>query len=83
MGLIWTLIVGFVVGVLAKFLHPGRDNLGLIMTTILGVAGALIATFLGQLLGIYTAGQPAGFIGAIIGALVLLFIYGRMKSPAV
>ena len=82
MGLIWTLIVGFVIGVLAKFLHPGRDNLGLVMTTILGVAGAFLATFLGQLLGIYTAGQPAGFIGAILGAIVLLIIYGRVKSPA-
>jgi len=76
MGLIWTIIVGFIVGVLAKFIHPGRDNMGFLMTTLLGIAGAFVATYLGQAIGLYQAGQGAGFIGATIGALIILWIYG-------
>ena len=82
MGLIWTILVGLVVGVVAKFVHPGRDNLGMVMTIILGIAGSLVATFLGQAIGWYQPGEPAGFIGAIIGAVVLLWIYGRMRGSA-
>lgn len=80
MGLIWTILVGLVIGVVAKFVHPGRDNLGLIMTIILGIAGSLVATFLGQAVGWYQPGQAAGFIGAVVGAVVLLWIYGRVRG---
>jgi uncharacterized membrane protein YeaQ/YmgE (transglycosylase-associated protein family) len=80
MGLLWTIIIGFVVGVLAKFLHPGRDNMGFIMTTLLGIAGAFVATFIGQATGMYEAGQGAGFIGATIGAILILFVYGRFAA---
>ena len=80
MGLVWTIIVGFLAGVLAKFIHPGRDNMGFIMTTVLGVAGAFVATYLGQAIGWYQAGQGAGFIGAIVGALIILWIYGRFAG---
>ena len=79
MGIIWTILIGFVAGVVAKFLHPGKEDLGLIMTALLGIAGSMIATFGGQALGIYRAGQGAGFIGAVVGAVVILFIYMRMK----
>jgi len=80
MGIIWTILVGLVVGVVAKFLHPGKENLGLIMTALLGIAGSVVASFLGQFLGIYQAGQGAGFIGAIVGAILILFIYTKVKS---
>ena len=80
MGIIGTIVIGFIVGVLAKFLHPGKENMGIIMTTVLGIAGSLVASYVGQALGLYTAGQGAGFIGAVIGAIVLLVIYGIVKS---
>ena len=82
MGILGTIVIGFVVGVLAKFLHPGKDDLGIIMTTVLGIAGSLVASYAGQALGIYTAGQGAGFIGAVVGAVVLLFIYGLIKRKS-
>jgi uncharacterized membrane protein YeaQ/YmgE (transglycosylase-associated protein family) len=82
MGLIWTILVGLVIGVIAKFVHPGRDNLGMIMTIVLGIAGSLVATFLGQAVGWYQPGQPAGFVGAVLGAVVLLWIYGRVRGGA-
>lgn len=78
--MIYMILVGLIVGVIAKFVHPGRDNLGLIATTLIGIAGSLVATALGQALGLYQAGQPAGFVGAVIGAVLLLFIYGRMRG---
>ncbi len=80
MGIIWTILVGLVVGVIAKFLHPGKEDLGLIMTSLLGIAGSVVASFLGQFLGIYHAGQGAGFIGAIIGAVLILFAYTKLKN---
>jgi uncharacterized membrane protein YeaQ/YmgE (transglycosylase-associated protein family) len=76
MSILWAILIGFVVGLVAKFLMPGRDGGGFILTTILGIIGAVAATFLGQALGIYAAGQSAGFIGAVIGAMIVLFIYG-------
>ena len=82
MSLIWTIIVGFIVGVVAKLVHPGRENMGFIMTTLLGVGGSLIAGYVGQAVGFYQAGQGAGFIGSLIGALVLLFIYGAVKKKS-
>jgi uncharacterized membrane protein YeaQ/YmgE (transglycosylase-associated protein family) len=75
MQVIWTIIIGFLAGALAKLIMPGKDPGGFIITTLLGIAGALVATFLGQALGWYQAGQGAGFIGAIVGAIILLAIY--------
>jgi len=74
MGILGTLVIGFFVGILARLLKSGRSGLGLIMTIILGVAGSVVATYGGQALGVYQVGQPAGFIGAVVGAVVLLFI---------
>ncbi len=74
MGIIGTIIIGFIVGLIARALHPGDDKLGFIFTTLLGIAGALVATYGGQALGLYRPGQPAGFLGATIGAVVLLAI---------
>ena len=76
MSIIWAIIVGLLVGIVAKFLMPGRQGGGFIVTALLGIVGAVVATFLGQAMGIYAAGQSAGFIGAVLGAIVVLFIYG-------
>lgn len=75
MSIIWTLIIGLVAGALAKLLMPGRDPGGFIITMLLGVAGAFIATWLGKAIGWYQAGEGAGFIGAVVGAVILLVIY--------
>jgi uncharacterized membrane protein YeaQ/YmgE (transglycosylase-associated protein family) len=85
MGIIWAIIIGFIVGLVAKFLMPGRDPGGFIVTTLLGIVGALVATFLGQAMGLYAAGQSAGFIGAVIGAIIVLFLYHvvRGRRPVV
>ena len=80
MGIIWTLIIGLLAGIVAKFLMPGRETPGgLIITMLLGVAGAFVATYLGQAVGWYQAGQGAGFIGAVVGAIILLVIYRFVK----
>lgn len=79
MGILWTIVIGFIVGLLARFLHPGNDPMGFILTTLLGIGGALLASWLGQALGWYAPGQPAGLIGAVVGAVVLLAIYGRLR----
>ena len=75
MGFLWTLIIGLVVGAIAKLLMPGKDPGGIIVTMLIGVAGALLAGFLGQKLGWYTPGQGPGFIASIVGAMLLLFLY--------
>lgn len=80
MGIIGTIFIGLIVGLLARFLKPGDDSMGWIMTILLGIAGSLVATYSGQALGIYQAGQGAGFIGALVGAVVLLVIYGLLKK---
>jgi uncharacterized membrane protein YeaQ/YmgE (transglycosylase-associated protein family) len=81
MGIVWTIIIGFVAGVVAKFIMPGKNEpSGFILTTILGIVGAFVATFLGQALGWYRPGEGAGLIGAIVGALVVLFIWGAVAS---
>jgi uncharacterized membrane protein YeaQ/YmgE (transglycosylase-associated protein family) len=80
MSIIWAIIIGFIVGLVAKFLMPGRDPGGFIVTTLLGIVGALVATFLGQAMGIYAAGQSAGFIGAVIGAIIVLLIYHVVRG---
>ena len=78
MSIIWTIIIGFVAGIIAKFLHPGSSNepSGFILTTALGIIGAFVATYLGQAIGWYRAGEGAGFIGAIVGAIILLAVWG-------
>ena len=77
MSIIWTIIIGFLVGVVAKFIMPGNNEpSGFILTTILGIVGSFLASYLGQALGWYKAGEGAGFIGAVVGALVVLVIYG-------
>lgn len=77
-GLIMTIIIGLIVGIVAKFLKPGKDPGGFIVTVLIGIAGSFFATFIGgpKLLGLYAPGQTAGFIGSVIGAIVLLIIYG-------
>lgn len=75
MSILGTLIIGFLVGLVAKFLMPGRDPGGFIVTILLGIVGAFVATWLGQSLGWYQPGEAAGFIGSVIGALIVLFIY--------
>ena len=80
MGIIWTIVLGFVIGVLARLLHPGKDNMGFLMTIVLGIAGSFVAGIVGQLFGWYTAGQGAGFIASVVAAIVLLAIYGRMSQ---
>jgi uncharacterized membrane protein YeaQ/YmgE (transglycosylase-associated protein family) len=82
MGIIWTLIIGLLAGIVAKFLMPGKDPGGFFITLALGVAGAFVATYLGQAVGWYQAGQGAGFIGAIVGAIILLLIYRLVRKPA-
>lgn len=73
---LWIAIVGFVVGLIARALHPGKDNIGIIMTAVLGIGGSFLATYLGQVLGWYKQGDAAGFIMSVIGAIALLVIYG-------
>jgi uncharacterized membrane protein YeaQ/YmgE (transglycosylase-associated protein family) len=78
-GIIWIIIVGFVAGLIARVLSPGPNNPGgFILTTVLGIAGAFLATFLGQMVGWYRADQGAGFIAATLGALIVLFIWNRL-----
>ena len=83
MQIIWTIVIGFVVGVVAKFLTPGRDPAGFVITAILGIIGALVATFLGRALGFYSPGEPAGFIGSVIGAIIVLAIYHMVRRNRV
>jgi uncharacterized membrane protein YeaQ/YmgE (transglycosylase-associated protein family) len=81
MGIIWTIIIGFVAGIVAKFLMPGNNEpQGFIMTTILGIVGAFVASYLGQAVGWYQAGQGAGLIGAIVGAVIVLFVWGIISK---
>lgn len=77
MGILWTILIGFIAGVIAKFIMPGNNEpSGFILTTILGIVGAFVATFLGQALGWYQAGEGAGLIGAVVGALIVLALWG-------
>ena len=80
MGIIGTIIIGLIVGLIARFLKPGDDSMGWIMTILLGIGGSLLATYGGQALGLYPAGEGAGFIGAGVGAIILLVIYGMVTS---
>ncbi|MBD9483190.1 GlsB/YeaQ/YmgE family stress response membrane protein [Pseudomonas sp. PDM14] len=80
MGIIGTIFIGLLVGLVARFLKPGNDSMGWIMTILLGIGGSLAATYGGQALGIYEAGEAAGFIGAVVGAIILLAIYAMVRK---
>lgn len=81
MGILWTIIIGFIAGVIAKFIMPGdNEPSGFILTTILGIVGAFLASFLGQALGWYRPGEGAGLIGAVVGAIIVLFVYGMIAG---
>ena len=82
MGIIGTIFIGLIVGLLARFLKPGDDSMGWIMTILLGIGGSLAATYCGQAIGIYKAGEAAGFIGAVVGAVILLVIYGLVSKKS-
>jgi len=82
MHIVWTIILGLLAGIIAKFIYPGRENMNWLWTIVLGIAGSFVATYLGKLAGIYKPGETAGFIGAIVGALILLFIYNLIKRKA-
>ena len=78
MSVIWTIIIGFIVGVIAKFIMPGNKSepTGFILTSVLGIVGAFVAAYLGQAVGWYKAGESAGFFASVVGAIILLFLYG-------
>ena len=81
-SIIGTIIIGFIVGLIARAVKPGDDKLGIVMTTLLGVAGAFIARYVGEALGWYQQNQAAGWIASVVGAVVLLFIYGLIKGSS-
>jgi uncharacterized membrane protein YeaQ/YmgE (transglycosylase-associated protein family) len=81
MGILWTVVLGLVIGVMAKLLHPGKENMGFIATIILGIAGSFLAGVVGQYFGWYQAGEGAGFIVSVIVAILLLVVYGRLRAP--
>jgi uncharacterized membrane protein YeaQ/YmgE (transglycosylase-associated protein family) len=84
MTIIWAIIIGFIVGIVAKFLMPGRDGGGFFVTALLGIVGAVVATFIGRAMGLYANGESAGFIASVIGAIIVLFVYhllvGRRRT---
>lgn len=80
MSLIYMIVIGFIVGLIARFLKPGRQEMGFVMTTLLGIGGALIGGFIGRGIGFYQMGEPAGIIGSIIGAFLLLVIIQALFS---
>lgn len=82
MQYVWMAVIGLIVGVVAKFVHPGKDNMGFLLTIVIGIGGSVLATFLGGMLGLYKEGESAGFIMSVIGAVILLAIYGMVvKKP--
>jgi uncharacterized membrane protein YeaQ/YmgE (transglycosylase-associated protein family) len=81
MGIIWTIIIGFVAGIIAKFITPGSNEpSGFVLTTILGIVGAFVATYLGQSLGWYAPGEGAGLIGAVVGAVIVLLVWAMISG---
>ncbi len=80
MGILSTILVGFIVGLLARAIKPGNDRMGIILTTLLGIAGAFLAGFVGQSLGWYSANEPAGWIASILGAIALLVVVGLARG---
>jgi uncharacterized membrane protein YeaQ/YmgE (transglycosylase-associated protein family) len=82
LSLISTIVIGFVVGLIARAVKPGDDKLGLIMTAVLGVAGSFVASYAGEALGLYKQGDAAGFIASVVGAVILLVIYGLVVKKS-
>ena len=82
MGIISMIVIGFIIGLIARAIMPGEQKLGWILTTVLGIVGSIVAGYLGAALGLYTPGQGAGWIGSIVGALIVLFIYGLIARKA-
>lgn len=80
MNIIWMTVIGFVAGLMARAVKPGNDSMGIIMTSILGIAGSLVAGFVGKALGWYQEGELTGFVASVIGAIILLFIFGMLKK---
>lgn len=80
MGIIGTIVIGFIVGLIARAIHPGKDSMGFILTVVLGIVGAFLARFVGQAVGFYGPEENAGFIAAVIGAIVVLVIYGAVAK---
>lgn len=78
MGIIWTILIGFIAGLVARALLPGKQAMGFIWTAVLGIVGSLLATYLGQAMGWYAAGAGAGFIASVVGAIVVLVLYGMV-----
>lgn len=82
MGILGAIIIGFVVGIIARLILPGKPQpRGFILTTVLGIVGALLATWLGQAIGWYQPGQPAGFLGAVVGSIIVLLIWRQLANP--
>ncbi len=79
MNIVWTIVIGFFAGLIAKWIMPGKERMGIIVTVLLGIAGSFVATYAGQWLKLYEPGQTAGFIGAVVGALIILFIFGLIR----
>jgi uncharacterized membrane protein YeaQ/YmgE (transglycosylase-associated protein family) len=75
MGIIGTIVIGLIIGIVARFLMPGRDPMGFILTAVLGIVGAWLGSFIGERMGLYGPGEPAGFLMSVIGAVIVLFIY--------
>ena len=82
MHIVWIILLGLAAGIIAKAIYPGRQHMGFILTALLGIGGSFVASYLGQWLKIYSPGHPAGFIGSIVGALVILFIYSLVRRNA-
>jgi uncharacterized membrane protein YeaQ/YmgE (transglycosylase-associated protein family) len=82
MHIVWTIVIGFFAGLIAKWIMPGKERMGLIMTVVLGIVGSVVATYLGQFLKIYEPGQTAGFIGAVVGSIIVLVVFGLIKRKS-
>ena len=80
MGILWTIVVGFLVGLVARAVMPGRQGMGIIATTLIGIGGSLLSGYAGQALGFYKLGDPVGFIASVVGALVILFIWSKLAN---
>jgi uncharacterized membrane protein YeaQ/YmgE (transglycosylase-associated protein family) len=80
--MLWTIVIGLVAGALARFLMPGKEPGGILVTIVLGIVGALAATLLGKLVGWYEPGESAGLIGATLGAILVLYLYKKFRKPA-
>ena len=80
LGIIWTIIIGFIAGLIARAVHPGDDKLGFIMTAVLGIAGAFLAKYAGQMIGFYKEGEHVGFLASVVGAIIVLVIYSLVAK---